>query len=73
MARDIVFRCVLEQRTRTGIRNSASAYGIDVGEMIERLYLWYLECADTMERTTNRPYSLEDLKKEWSKIFVEGE
>lgn len=73
MGRDIVFHCVLEQRTRTNIHNSASAYGIDVGTMIERLNRWYLECADTMEGTTNRPYSLEDMKKAWAKIFVEGE
>lgn len=73
MARDIVFRCVLEQRTRTSVRNSASAYGIDVGTMIERLQRWYFECADTMEGTTHSPRSLDDLKKVWAEIFVEGE
>lgn len=73
MARDIVFRCVLEQRTRTAIRDSAFAYGIDVGTMIERLQRWYFECADTMEGTTHNPRSLDDLKKVWAEIFVEGE
>lgn len=73
MARYILFRCAVEDRTRTAIRNSASAYGIDMGTMIERLQRWYFECADTMEGTTDRPRSLDDLKKVWSQIFVEGE
>ena len=73
MARHIIFRCAVEDRTRTAIRNSASAYGIDMGTMIERLQRWYFECADTMEGTTDRPRSLDDLKKVWSQIFVEGE
>lgn len=73
MARYIIFRCAVEDRTRTAIRNSAFAYGIDMGTMIERLQRWYFECADTMEGTTDRPRSLDDLKKVWSQIFVEGE
>lgn len=73
MARNIPFRCVVEDHTRDRIHDAASYYGIDMGTMVERLNRWYLECADTMEGTTDKPRSLEDLKKLWAKIFVEVE
>lgn len=69
MARERTTReIVMEQ-----VRRSASVLGISPTEMVARLYRWYLECADTMEGTTDKPRSLDDLKRLWNKIFVEGE
>lgn len=66
-----------ERKTRESVLwqvySSAHAAGISTTEMVARLYRWYLECADTMEGTTDKPRSLEDLKKLWAKIFVEEE
>lgn len=66
-----------ERKTRAGVmeqvRRSASVLGISTTEMVARLQRWYLECGDTMEGTTDKPLSLEDLKRLWNKIFVEGE
>lgn len=73
MGMNVIFRCVIDDRARANIRAAADSYGIDVGTMVERLNRWYLECADTMEGTTDKPRSLEDLKKLWAKIFVEVE
>lgn len=73
MFRNIIFRCAVDEHTRANIRAAADAYGIDTGTMVDRLNRWYLECADTMEGTTDNPRSLEDLKKLWAKIFVEVE
>ena len=71
MGMNVIFRCVIDDRARANIRAAADSYGIDVGMMVERLNRWYLECADTMEGTTDKPRSLDDLKKLWAKIFVE--
>lgn len=71
MAKYILFRCAVDDRTRANIHAAADFYGIDMGTMVERLNRWYLECADTMEGTTDKPRSLEDLKKIWATIFVE--
>lgn len=71
MGMNVIFRCVIDDRARANIRAAADSYGIDVGTMLERMNRWCLECADTMEGTTDKPRSLYDLKKLWAKIFVE--
>ena len=71
MGMNVFFRCIVDDRARANIRVAADSYDIDVGTMVERLNRWYLECADTMEGTTDKPRSLDDLKKLWAKIFVE--
>ena len=71
MGMNVFLRCIVDDRARANIRAAADSYDIDVGTMVGRLNRWYLECADTMEGTTDKPRNMDDLKKLWAKIFVE--